>query len=53
MFYPGKPLQPSLTFLGKARSSPQSGAPERRFTQVGSTLPKKPLDQAGSGTSLL
>jgi hypothetical protein len=32
----GKPFQPSLMFVGKARSLPQSGAPERCFTPVGS-----------------
>ncbi len=28
MFFPGKPFQPSVVFLGKARSLPQSGAPD-------------------------
>jgi hypothetical protein len=37
----GKPfhLQPSLMFVGKARSLPNSGAPERYFIRVGSALP--------------
>jgi len=39
VFVPGKPFQPSLMFVGKARRLPQSGAPERRFTQLGSGLP--------------
>jgi hypothetical protein len=34
----GKPFQPSLMFVGEARSLPQSGAPENCFTQVGSSL---------------
>ncbi len=38
MFAPGKPFQPSLLFVGKARSLPLSGAPERCFTWVGSWL---------------
>jgi hypothetical protein len=29
---PGKPFQPSLLFVGKARSLPLSGAPERCLT---------------------
>ncbi len=28
MFAPGRPFQPSLIFVGKARSLPESGAPE-------------------------
>jgi len=28
-FVPGKPLQPSVMFVGKARSLPLSGAPDR------------------------
>jgi hypothetical protein len=28
MFVPGKPFQPSLMFVGEARSLPWSGAPE-------------------------
>ncbi len=38
MSVPGKPFQPSLMFVGKARVLPQSGAPERRFTLVGHDL---------------
>ncbi len=38
-FAPGKPFQPSLMFVGEARSLPENGAPERCFTQVGSALP--------------
>ncbi len=37
-FVSGKPFQPSLMFVGKAKSPTQSGAPERCFTQVGSGL---------------
>jgi len=37
-FVPGKSFQSSLMFVGKARSLPQSGAPERHFTQIGSDL---------------
>ncbi len=44
MFVPGRPLEPTLMFLGKARSQSLSGAPEKRFTQKG---PKKNLDKAG------
>ncbi len=40
---PGKPFQPSLMFVGNARRPPQSGAPERCFTQVGSGLTCKQL----------
>ncbi len=35
MFVPGRPIQPTRMFVGKARSLPMSGAPERCFTQVG------------------
>ncbi len=38
VFVPGKPFQPYLMFAGKARSLPQSGAPEKSFTWVGSGL---------------
>ncbi len=38
VFVPGKPFQPSLTFVGKARSLTQSGTTERRFTGVCSGL---------------
>jgi hypothetical protein len=34
---PDRLLQPSLMFEGKARSLLKSGAPERRFTQIGSS----------------
>ncbi len=37
-FAPGKPFQPSLMFVGKARSLPKSRAPERCFTWVDSCL---------------
>jgi hypothetical protein len=40
-FVPGKPFQPSLIFVVKARSLPKSGAPERQFTWVGSGLTRK------------
>ncbi len=36
MFVPGKPFQPSLMFVGKARTLRSSGAPEMCFTRVGS-----------------
>ncbi len=36
MFDPGKLLQPSLMFAGVVKSLPQSAAPERCFTQIGS-----------------
>ncbi len=41
MFVPGKPFQPSLMFVGKARSLPKSDAFERCFTLVGSGLNRK------------
>ncbi len=31
MFVLGKPFQPSLIFVGEARSLPKSGAPEKSF----------------------
>jgi hypothetical protein len=37
----GKPFQPSLMFVGEARSIPQRGAPEKFFTQVSSGLTSK------------
>ncbi len=37
-FVLGKPFQPSLMFVGEARSLPQGGAPERCFTRVRSGL---------------
>jgi hypothetical protein len=37
----GNPFQPSLMLVGKARSLPQNGAPERCFTQIGSGLTRK------------
>ncbi len=36
MFVPGKPLQPSLMFVGKARGLPWSGAPVRCLIWIGS-----------------
>ncbi len=41
VFVPGKPFQPSLMFMGEASGLPKSGAPERCFSQVGSTLTRK------------
>jgi hypothetical protein len=41
VFVPGKPFQPSLVFVGNARSLTLRGAPERFFTQVGSGLTHK------------
>ncbi len=38
MFVRGKPFQPNLMFVGKAKSLLLSGTPERRLTQVGSGL---------------
>ncbi len=35
VFVLGKPFQPSLMFVGKARSLSKSGEPERSFTQLG------------------
>jgi hypothetical protein len=35
------PFQPNLLFMGKARSLPLNGAPERGFTWVGSCLARK------------
>ncbi len=40
-FVPGKPFQSSLMFVVKARKVPQSGAPERCFTWVSSSLTSK------------
>ncbi len=37
----GMPLQPSLMLVGKVSNLPKSGAPERFFTEVGSSLPHK------------
>jgi len=31
VFIPGRPFLPSLIFVGKARSLPKSGVPEKRF----------------------
>ncbi len=39
MFAPGKPFQSSLLFVGKARSLPLNGAPQRCLTCVGIALP--------------
>ncbi len=36
MFFPGKPIQPGLMFVGKARGIPYSGARKTFFTLVGS-----------------
>ncbi len=47
VFVRGKPVQPSLIFVDKARGQPKSGAPESFFTQVGSSLTRKNLDLAG------
>ncbi len=41
LFVPGKPIQPSLIFVGNARGLPYSGAPERYFPRVGSGLTHK------------
>jgi hypothetical protein len=41
VFVPGKLFQPSLMFVGEARKLPWSEAPERCFTQVGSSLTRK------------
>jgi hypothetical protein len=38
MFAPGKSLQLSLIFVGKARSLPKSVAPEMSFNRVSSGL---------------
>jgi hypothetical protein len=38
VFVLDKPFQPSLVFVGKSRSLPYSGAPEKCITQVGSGL---------------
>jgi hypothetical protein len=34
VFLPGKPFQPSLVFVNKARSLPESGTPETTNTQA-------------------
>jgi hypothetical protein len=36
LFVRGRSFQPNPMFVGKEMSMPQSGAPERRFTLVGS-----------------
>ncbi len=36
--FPGRPFRPNVTIVGKARSLPQIGSPERSFTWVGSSL---------------
>jgi hypothetical protein len=41
VFAPGMPLQPSLMLVGKVSNLPKSRAPERYFTEVGSSLPHK------------
>jgi hypothetical protein len=43
VFVPGKPFQQSLMFLDKTRGLPQSVAPERCYTWVGSGLTRKHL----------
>ncbi len=42
MFVPGRPFQPNLMFVGKARSLPKSGAPE--ITSVKSFITMGPVD---------
>ncbi len=49
------PFKPSLIFVGKARSLPWRGAPERFFTRVGSCLTLKRyiiLEKACQGQTL-
>jgi hypothetical protein len=41
VFVSEKPFHPSLSCVGKARSLPKSGAPERLFIRVGSGLTHK------------
>jgi hypothetical protein len=41
VFVPPKPFQPSLMFVGKARSLLYSGAPVSGFAQVGYSLNRK------------
>ncbi len=43
MFAPGKLFQPRLIFIGKAKRLLKSGAPERYFTWVGTSLTCKHL----------
>ncbi len=50
VFVPGKLFQPSLMFVGEARSLPQNGAPERCFTRVGFWPYPETLDQAGKAS---
>ncbi len=38
VFVPGRPIQPSLIFVGKERSLPHSGAPESCLTWVGTLI---------------
>ncbi len=40
-FVLGRPFQPSLVLVGKVRSPPKSGSPERCFAQVGFGLSHK------------
>jgi hypothetical protein len=40
---PGRPFQSSIMFAGKATILPQSGAPEKCFTRVGSSLARQHL----------
>ncbi len=41
MLVPGKPFQPSLMFVGKAKSLPRSGAPKMCFNQAVVSLIQK------------
>ncbi len=41
MLAPGRLSLPHLMFVGKARSLPYSGAPDRCFTQIGTILSQK------------
>jgi hypothetical protein len=41
VFVAGKPFQPSLVFVGKARSLPYRGASERLINRVGSCFTNK------------
>jgi hypothetical protein len=41
VYFPGKPFQPGLIFVGKARSLPYIGASERLFNRIGSCFTNK------------
>jgi hypothetical protein len=41
VFVPGRPFNPTLLFVGKARSLPLGGASERVFNRVGSCFTNK------------